>query len=152
MDYMEALAGQAEWVANNLGYNLGFIPADKLNWKPAPTANSALEIVNHVVTAVKRLGALLRGDSPDQVDFAPATTLEEARNLLNSAVQEYAQTLRAVKPEDLSKSVTVPFGTFPLARMASFAVTDLIHHHGQIAYIQTLLGDTETHFDLTAMQ
>ena len=37
-------------------------------------------------------------------------------------------------------------GSFPFARAVSFPVIDAIHHHGQIAYIQSLLGDAETHF------
>ena len=153
MNHIEALAGQAEWAARNIAYNLDFIPADKLNWKPAPTANSALEIVNHVVMPLKNMKSVLGGGnlSYEKPDFAPATNLEEAKSLLISAAQEYAQALRAVKPEDLGRKIDVRFGTFPLAFVASMPVVDLIHHHGQIAYIQSLLGDTEAHFDMSIL-
>ena len=161
MNYTDVLAGQAEWAAKNMAYNLDFIPADKLDWKPAPMANSALDIVNHVVAAIRSMKSLLGEGSFEQPDFqrpdfqrpdfAPATTAEEAKSLLIATAQEYAQALRAVKPEDLGKNVNMPFGTLSLARVVSMPVIDLLHHHGQIAYIQTLLGDTEPHFDMSAI-
>lgn len=30
-------------------------------------------------------------------------------------------------------------------------VIELVHHRGQIVYVQTLLGDTEDHFDMAAL-
>src|SRR3712207_5018937 len=108
LNYTEALARQAEWAARNIAYNLDFIPADKLDWKPAPTAKSALEIVNHVVGAIGRLKALLSGGAferpdPARSDFAPATNAEDAKQLLISAAQEYGQALRALASEELAR-------------------------------------------------
>ena len=151
MNPMESLAIQAEWTARNLAYNLDFIPADKLAWKPAPTAKSALEIVNHTAGAFKGMQPVLSGGSYGPAPFAPATTAAEARELIVGAATEYAAALRALSPEDLGKTVQLPFGTFPLGRCATFPVFDVMHHHGQIAYIQTLLGDTEDHFDMSAL-
>jgi uncharacterized damage-inducible protein DinB len=152
MNYTDVLAGQAEWAAKNMAYNLDFIAPDKLDWKPAPTAKSALDIVNHVVAAIRSMKSLLEEGNYERPnfqhpDFTPATTADEAKTLLVTTAGEYAQSLRAVKPEDLGKDVNLPFGTMPLARVVSMPVIDLVHHHGQIAYIQTLLGDTEPHFD-----
>src|SRR5687767_8913960 len=113
MNHVQALAGQAEWVAGNLAYNLGFIPEDKLNWKPAPTANSALEIVNHVVNAIKTMQPVLSGGGYGQPDFPHATNLDEARQLLKDAAHEYAEKLRTLKPEDLQQTVQLGFGPMP---------------------------------------
>lgn len=147
MDYLETLAGQVQWAANNMAYNLDYIPADKMDWKPAPTAASALEIINHNVTALKSIQPVLSGGSMGTPEFTPATNVAEAKALIVSAAQEYAQALRSMNPEDLNKTVQMRFGPFPLARVVSMAVIDTIHHHGQIAYIQTLLGDNDSHFD-----
>ena len=46
MSPLEVLAYQAEWCAKDTAHNLDFIPADKLAWKPAPSAKSTLDIVN----------------------------------------------------------------------------------------------------------
>jgi hypothetical protein len=151
MNPLEALAMQAEWVARNLAYNLDFIPADKLAWKPAPTAKSALDVVNHNARAFKGMQPVLSGGSFAPPDFPPATTLAAAKELIISAATEYAAALRKVNPEDLGKTIQLPFGTFTLGRVATLPVFDVMHHHGQIAYIQTLLGDTEDHFDASAI-
>ena len=66
MNPMEGMARQMNWVGRNTAHNLGFIPADKLNWKPAPTANSALEIIGHVVGFIKAMRPVLDGQP-----FAP---------------------------------------------------------------------------------
>ena len=147
MNPFEGMAGQLEWVAANMAYNLDFIPDDKLNWKPAPSANSAIEIVNHNIGAITHLGAMVDG-STDKPEFATATDGASAKKLLVEAANAYAAKLRSLNPADAGKMIKTPFGPeWPLIRIASMAVVDTIHHHGQIAYIQTLLGDTESHFD-----
>ena len=54
-------------------------------------------------------------------------------------------TMTCTEGEHKGKTLKLPFGEFPLSQAVSMPVVDLIHHHGQIAYIQTLLGDTEDH-------
>ena len=139
------------WAAQNLAYNLDFIPDDKLDWKPAPTANSALEIVHHLVDVIHRIDATLAGNAGDAVELEPFHTREQAKCRLLDAARRYADTLRAVNPQDMEGTVEVPFGTFPKAVFFTIPVTDAIHHHGQIAYIQELLGDTESHFDMALL-
>jgi uncharacterized damage-inducible protein DinB len=145
---LESLANIAYFAGNNTVYNLTFIPEDKLDWKPEPTASSALEIVNHVVGAVRSMLPVVRGGEWAPPEFTPATNLAEAQELLRSTTEEYVAALKQAKAEDLSRSVTV-YGRFtlPVARAASMPVIDLVHHHGQIAYLQTLLGDQVPHFD-----
>ncbi|HTE20118.1 MAG TPA: hypothetical protein VK689_17270, partial [Armatimonadota bacterium] len=60
MHPMEVPAQQMLWASKNAAYNLSFIPEDKLNWKPAPTANSALEIVNHVAFYIRAMIPVLQ--------------------------------------------------------------------------------------------
>ena len=42
MHPLDGLAGQTTFFSRNIGHNLDFIPDDKLDWKPAPSALSAL--------------------------------------------------------------------------------------------------------------
>ncbi len=145
-DNLEMLAGMAQWIGSNLAYNLAKIPADKLSWKPAPDASSALEIVNHLMMPLTGIPAMLNDGAP--AEFAPATDLESSQKLIRDASEKYAVFLRGLAPESLEGTIEMPFGgTWPRERVASLPIVDLIHHHGQIAYLQTLLGDTESHFE-----
>jgi uncharacterized damage-inducible protein DinB len=145
MNPMEGMAQQMNWVARNTAHNLGFIPKEKLTWKPAPTSKSALEIISHTAGFIHAMTPVLTGGEFKPPQFPTLTSLEEAQNLITSCTETYAAALARLTPADLGRTVQLPFGPFPLARAASMPVVDLIHHHGQIAYIQTLLGDTEDH-------
>jgi len=151
---MESLASQAEWAARNIAYNLDFFPADKLSYKPAPTANSAYEIIGHTVAALGFFRKTVKGEdpgTPGSLEMTNPTTLEEAKEMLVSSADAYGAALRGMSPEDAGKIIEMQFAKLPLGFVASMAVTDLIHHHGQIAYIQTILGDTESHFDMSLL-
>lgn len=147
MSPMESLARTLDWAGKNTSYNLGKLPADKLDWKPAPTANSALEIMTHIVGVLKCMQPVAEGGEWVPPDFTPITTLEEAQSEIERCCEKYAAAMRALRPEQLGEPVPV-WGkyTFPRARAVSMPVVDVMHHHGQIAYLQTLLGDTEMHF------
>lgn len=123
--------------------NLDFIPDDKLAWKPAPDAKSALEIVNHLTEFLDSISHRL--DLQDAA-FIPATNRDEAKHLLTQTAARFAAAVRAASPDVLS----APFRDdmpLTLGWMVTASTLDIIHHAGQIAYIQTLLGDTEIHFD-----
>ena len=150
MNEMKQMVGELNWAAQNLAYNLNFIPDDKLNWKPAPTANSALEIVGHLLGVYHHIGKKMDDSSSADEPRTPASR-EEAKTKLVAAAQEYSQKLLALSPEDAAREVEFPFGKFKLGFAASMPVTDTVHHHGQIAYIQSLLGDEEAHFDFSLL-
>ena len=86
-----------------------------------------------------------------QMETTNPKTVDEAKSMLLESAAKYAQALRKLPLEELGRQIELPFGTFSLAFLASMAATDLVHHHGQIAYIQTILGDTESHFDMSLM-
>jgi hypothetical protein len=151
MSPLEVLAYQVEWAAKDTAHNLDFIPSDKLSWKPAPSAKSVLDLVNEMVGFARGMIPMLSGGSFTRVDSPPVTTLETAKELLLTAGRDYAQALRAVKPEEYSRTLDLGFGSFPLPKAAGMAVIEFIHHRGQIVYIQTLLGDTQDHFDMSAL-
>lgn len=144
MEMAEVLVGQIEFALRNVKNNIDFIPEGKMNWKPAPKANSVLEVVNHVAGSIYGITELVSG-SAMQPAFAPATNREEAKSLLQTGVEKYIVALRAIQPQDLDRPVSLPFGELPLAVAAGIPVVELINHHGQITYIQTLLGDEESH-------
>lgn len=154
MNQLQTLAGEISWATKNMAYNLDFIPDDKLDWKPAPTALSALGVVGHLLTAIGYFQQSIENEAPGAIpdgDEPAPTTREEAKAKLIAAGEEYSRMLLSLSPEDAARKVELSFGSFPLSFVASMAVTDAVHHHGQIAYIQTLLGDTESHFDFSLL-
>ncbi len=154
MNQLQTLAAEISWATKNLAYNLDFIPDDKLDWKPAPTALSALEVVGHLLTAIDYFKGSIENAGPGAVpegDGPTPTSRDEAKSKLIAAGEDYSRMLLALTPEEAERKVELSFGSYPLSFVASMAVTDSVHHHGQIAYIQTLLGDTESHFDFSLL-
>lgn len=145
MHPLQILIETVSWAGKNLSYNLKFIPDDKLDWKPAPDAKSALEIAAEVVGFLTWMPTQFReaGAAPEMPTFSAR---EDAQQAVEKAANDYAEFLRGLSPEDLEGEIQMMSAPFPKARAVGMPVVEIVHHHGQIAYIQTLLGDTESHF------
>ena len=147
MHPLQILMDDVTWAGDNLAYNLKFIADDKLAWKPAPTAKSALEICAEVVSVNRHIPHVMRGENT-QPTTPTFSSREEAQNAVKSATHDYAAFLGTLQMSDLEGEIEFPWGPMPKKMVAGMPVTDTIHHHGQIAYIQTLLGDSESHFEM----
>ncbi|MEO6908111.1 MAG: DinB family protein [Abditibacteriaceae bacterium] len=145
MESIEVLIGMAEWGAQNVVYNLDFIPDDKLQWRPAPEAQSALEIAHEIARSVDSASILFQTGEMTRRVTEPQNR-DEAKEAILDAVETYAATLRSLTEEQLNSTVIFPFREMPMQFAMRVPVTEILHHHGQIAYIQLLLGDTENHF------
>jgi uncharacterized damage-inducible protein DinB len=140
---LELIAGQIEWAQKNINNNLDFIPDDKLNWKPAPESKSILEIINHATNTVHIFTHAITGGAKPELE--KATDREGAKALITQVVQAHQNAVGALTPPELEQMVSTPVGEFPKGFVASLPVVELINHHGQITYIQSLLGDSESH-------
>ena len=69
---------------------------------------------------------------------------------LTEASTAYATALDAAGDE-LERPVESPFGTMWASSAVLFGAIDLLHHNGQLTYIQSLLGDAEMHFPENAL-
>ncbi len=143
MNPTDIYATQLEWARKNINNNLDFFPDDKLNWKPAPTSKSVLEIVGHMTGTINMMTSALNGKEPGTLP--KATTSEEAKALVSQVVDAHLAKLKALTPQELDSKITLPIGEFPGVVAAGLPVVEIINHHGQITYIETLLGDTESH-------
>jgi hypothetical protein len=151
MENLKVAAWMVRYGARSLAYNLGFIPADRLDWSPEPGAKSALQIAQEVVGGMRMYLPILRGGEWDnQTPYPPVPTLEVAQDLLAETAEEYAAALEAAGPE-LNRLVDIAGGLLRAPRAALYPVMDLFHHHGQICYMQTLLGDREQHWNEAAI-
>lgn len=142
-----ALVSLLTWGSRNLVHNLAFIPDDQLTWKPAPGAKSALEIVLHTAESLRAMEPVLAGG-----DWTPcpqaADNREDAGRLLLAAAESFSAALLRMPREGQDRAVVVGRRQVRvrLSRAAEMPVADVVHHHGQIVYIQTLLGDEAYHF------
>jgi hypothetical protein len=144
---LELIDGQIDWAHKNINNNLDFIPDDKLNWKPASEAKSILEIINHATNTVHTFTHSLTGSLKH--DLEEATNREEAKALMTRVVQAHQKAVGALKSEELEQIVPTPVGELPKGFVAGLPVIELVNHHGQITYIQSLLGDSKSHLLLS---
>lgn len=154
MEDLRAVAWMMRYGARSMAHNLEFIPEEWANWKPEGAAKSPLEIAAEVVRGIHMYRPLLDGpDYPDPRPQCPQpATLEEARGMILAAAEEYAAALEAAGSE-LDRPQPMPFGgVFRAYRAVCFPLLDLFHHHGQICYLQSLLGDTDTHWNEPAIE
>ena len=139
----ELIAGQLDWAHKNINNNLDFVPADKLSWKPAPKAKSVLEIINHATETVHTFTSAISGAA--RTDLTPATDAASAKALVTQVIEAHQKLLQTLTPAEGEQTVSTPVGELPKAIAASLPVVELLNHHGQITYIETLLGDSESH-------
>ena len=145
MHPMEGIARLLEWAGPDLAYNLDFIPEDRLDWKPTPDSKSARECAAEAALFMKSMIPVLAGAEWTRADYSPPPKVE-IQGLLRTVSKEYADALRSIPLERLGEVVSMPFGDTPLGQLAGFPVVDVIHHRGQVCYLQTMLGDKENHF------
>jgi uncharacterized damage-inducible protein DinB len=145
MNSMESAIKIALWSAQDAAFNLDFIPDDKLDWKPSPEAKSALEVSNEIARSFQG-GISWLESGKWGVEYTPATTRDAVKTAIKNNSEKYAQKLREFPEERLSEIHESPMGTMSTQFTVSLALIDVTHHHGQIKYIQSLLGDAEDHF------
>ena len=151
MHPLQMPARQMNWAARSIAHNLDYIADDKLRWKPAATAPSALEIVDHLLGVLHRMTPLVGGfESADEAP-QPVENRDDAKTRLIEAAAKYSAMSLDLTPQQLDETVETRAGNMPRSALALMPINDIAHHHGQIAYIQLMLGDTETHRDLAAL-
>jgi hypothetical protein len=144
MEDLKIVARVTRGMAESMAVQLGHLPADKLDWKPNPASKSALEVTAEVIGVMRMMLPVFSGGDPKFEQFAPIGSLEEAQRLLAETSEAYAAGLEAAGPE-LERPLETPMGTMWANYAIAFGMVDLIHHHGQITYLQSLLGDAENH-------
>lgn len=149
MEDYRAAARLVRFTARNLIHNLTFIPAERLHWKPDPGAKSAMEAAGEAAQAMQMMLPVFEGRDWQPAENPVPKSVEEAKALLFETADRYAAALESAGPA-LERPVTVAGVEVWATNVVLFPVVDLIHHHGQIAYIQMLLGDMESHFDMEA--
>lgn len=125
------------------------LPADKLDWKPAPGARSALDQLQEIATSYNQFkGAHLerRVEWSQEMlgkwmaERAQYTDLDVLEEMTREGFGKMLADLRALDPEDLTLPVSMPFpGEFNLADIYTYYYWNATYHEGQINYIASLI-------------
>ena len=151
MEDLKAVARLARWGAEDTAHQLDFIPDDKLDWKPVEGFKSALDIVAEVVFVTRYGMPIFEGKEMQEIPMEKPADREQAKRMLRETFEAYAAALENAGQE-LEKTVMTPGGPMAGTRAALYSTIELLHHHGQIAMLQALLGDNENHMSPEAMQ
>ncbi|MBM3123307.1 MAG: DinB family protein, partial [Chloroflexi bacterium] len=153
---MSELAQQAKAFADNgrdaLLKTLACVPDDKLNWQPAETAKTALQIAAHAALPNSLFAALIRGEGfprvPAEEVFAQQaaaeaalTTRQQVVQLIERSTVEVGAALDALTPELMASTVETPLLTAPMTFFMTLPGLHMYTHASQIDYLQTIWGD-----------
>ena len=126
------------------------LPPDKLEWKPAPGARCALDMLQEVATAHRQFKSahLERKIEWDQDKMAnwfrersKYTDLDELERMTRENTAEISAFLREMPVENFQLPVQMPFpGDFNLADILAYTYWNMSYHEGQINYIGSLLS------------
>lgn len=131
----------------------GFIPDDKLHYKPTEHAKSPLHIAAHTAMTNSFLANVLKtGELPDpsflanlrQIGLeqeAPFTTRQQVMDVLASSHQEMKDAYDKISIPALEANPRLQF-------FATLPAYHTVNHAAQLDYIQTLWGDYENHFGM----
>jgi hypothetical protein len=140
---------------NSFLHALSFVPADKLNWSPTPTAKSAFQIAAHCAGYSGAFAVIIRAGKflPIEEFLAMVqsaidgiATLEQAEAVLRKGIAETIAALDTVKPEQIDSMIEAPsLGQTPFTFFMTLPAYHLDGHTAQIDYLQTCWDDQEVH-------
>jgi hypothetical protein len=132
------------------------VPADKLDWAPEG-GRSTLDICREVALTPEWALTTMRGDDFDfnEETFAKVKEMQSGWTTVEQCKAEYDKRAGALNEfyknlpdEKLTTTRVLPFVNnkeFTMVEMAEYPSWNANYHTGQIAYIQTLLGDKDLH-------
>jgi hypothetical protein len=109
-----------------------------------------MQVVGEAVGVMRMTEGVFQGEGFEFQPHPVPSDLAEATHWLQEASEKYAANLEAAGDE-LERSVPTPMGPLWGTYAVTFGLVDLLHHHGQITYLQSLLGDAEYHGDMEAL-
>ena len=136
-----------------------FVPDDKLNWAPSPTAKSAMQIAAHTAVYASVFAKMIRdrklpfGDEiPEFVARIKASAeavsgRAEMESVFRKGTEEAIAALDTLTPEAIDISLDSGLGwSLPMTFLMALPGTHAYSHAAQIDYLQTCWDDQEVHF------
>jgi hypothetical protein len=157
MTVQELIVAQTKQAADAIVRNFNAIPEEKRDWRPMDAGRSALDLLQECATLAGYATKTIRDKKSPEFDEAKyaewnemrkSLTAEQAEAKLSESSEELYSAILDIPDSDLDAPISLPFGEgmiWPLADVASMHRWNMNYHLGQLAYIQTLLGDREMH-------
>jgi uncharacterized damage-inducible protein DinB len=142
--------------ARDLVLALEATPAERLNWQPEGVARSIFEQLTECIGAnykwsrILSEGAYRDATASEWAADTAGVTPENLGERLIASAEALAATLRGLDDSFIATEVSLPWKpevTRAWAEACFHAYWNMCYHEGQIAYIQTLYGDTREHAD-----
>ncbi len=133
------------------------VPADKLHWKPLDNSRSVMSMVAECALSPMWGAGLLAVREfkmePGMMEKFYAerdaiSSVEEAENLCLENCEKLYAAIRSFPAEDMDKTMNLPFGPrqdWPFSQIMNLHMWNCTYHLGQVAYVQTLYGDFDSH-------
>lgn len=117
------------------------IPSDKADFKPHERSQTAKEIIQTMISEIKGIVNVLRGDEK-VFNHIEVSSLEEAINLYEKEYTNSIQFVKNVSDVDLEKPLDGMMGKFFSRRMDCvwMFLNDSIHHRGQLSVYIRMAG------------
>ena len=153
MRYLDALPPMIEDAYAELFKNAEAL-GDKLNYKASDTTRTPLELVQECATMPGMLAQTIRdrkmsdatsGAMEDAPQPEPPATLDACRAAYEAGKGELFDAIRAFPDDQLEVPFETPWGTFAWRDFIAYSYWNPYYHTGQLAYVQTIHGDTEMH-------
>jgi len=153
MRFQDQVVKQTQRALDDVIRAVEALPEDKRDWKPADTSRSALNQLQELAVAPRYFVELIdKGQMPQFDDhenlMKSHDTFELCRESAREATSELCRAISEFPDERLEDEVKLPFGggmVMSMADVLGLHAWNLTYHHGQINYIQTMLGDLEMH-------
>lgn len=156
MNILEQAIQYTEKNLNQFKHNFSFIPEDKLNWTPSPSAKSPLQILAHVAVSANYIADWIGGKETKltaeqlgakcDAEEKELISKSAAFSVLESATSNALATMKKLTANDLEKIVHTPWMSAPLGMWVTLFWRHFDMHTGQIDYLQTCWNDQEFHF------
>ncbi|MCW3061105.1 MAG: hypothetical protein JWQ02_2926 [Capsulimonas sp.] len=134
-----------------------FVPDEKLNWSPSPTARTPFQIAVHCGAASFAFATLLDGDpwplsmdsvqAIEQMRIVPQDidTREAAVKYIEESTAAVVAALDKATPETLDTMVVTAFAELPYSVWMTVPGDHMAGHARQIDYLETTWGDCVDH-------
>ncbi len=141
--------------ARHIAANLKAMPPDKQVWRPLDAGRSALSLAQECAVMNRYAAQTLLDRKAPPFDFsqyeaacAALDTADKALAELDAATSHLVEVILDFPEEDLETRIPMPWAegfTMSFLEIVLMSYWNMTYHEGQMAYIQTLYGDTEMH-------
>lgn len=149
MSETSTISGAISRARERLLWTIGHVPDDKLNWSPAPSAHTTLQIAAHLVSSNGFFTGAINGNPTAALGEADPvfSGREEAVAAINASFDALIAAVDALPAERMEAPVPTPMGESTIGFFVRLTPAHTFMHCGQIEYIQACYGDTDFHWN-----